>query len=101
MGGVEDGFSGVGGGVAVYGFEERKERGVIGVDGRNYGEVVLVFIEVVFGGGDGVVKGVHERWVVGTEGELGDLVGEIEAWGFDISVAIPSVLNGRGVDILE
>lgn len=67
--------------VAVDGFEEGEEGGVVGVDGGDDGEVVLEFVEVVFGGGDGVVEGVDEGGVVGAEGELLDVVGEVEAWG--------------------
>lgn len=66
--------------VAVDGFEEGEERGVVGVDGGNDGEVVLELVEVFFGGGDGVVEGVDEGGVVGAEGELLDVVGEVEAW---------------------
>ena len=77
--GGEDGFRGVGAFlVVVYVLEEGEERGVVGVDGRDDGEVVLVFVEVVWGAGDGVVEGIFERGVVGAEGELGDLVGEVE-----------------------
>lgn len=59
--GVEDGGGGVAVGIAVYGFEEGDERGVVGVNGGDDGEVVLEFVEVVVGGGcygDGVVEGV-------------------------------------------
>jgi hypothetical protein len=47
-------------GIAVHGFEEREEGSVVGVDGGYDGEVVLEFVEVVFGCGDGVVEGVYE-----------------------------------------
>jgi hypothetical protein len=78
VGRVEDVFGGVVG-VAVYGFEEREQRGIVGVDGRDDGKVVLEFVEVVFGGRDGVVEGVDEFGVVRAEGQLLDLVGEVEA----------------------
>lgn len=68
-------------GIAVYGFEEGDERGVVGVNGGDDGEVVLEFVEVVVGGGcygDGVVEGVDEGGVVGAKGELADDVGEVE-----------------------
>lgn len=77
VGRVEDVFGGVVG-VAVHGFEEGQEGGVVGVDCGDDGEVVLEFIEVVFGCGDGVVEGVDEGGVVGAEGELLDVVGEVE-----------------------
>ena len=76
--GVPDALCGVVG-VAVYGFEEGEEGGVVGVDGGDDGEVVLELVEVVFGGGDGVVEGVDEGGVVGAEGELLDVVREVEA----------------------
>ena len=49
-----------------------------GVNSGNNGEVVLEAVEVDICGGNGVVEGVEERGVEGTEGELGDEVGEIE-----------------------
>lgn len=45
-------------GVAVYGFEEREEAGVVSVDGGYDREVVLVFVEVGGRCGDGIVEGV-------------------------------------------
>lgn len=74
----------MGGGVAVYGFEEGEERGGVGVDGGHDGEVVLEFVEVVGGGGgegDGGVEGVGEGGEVRAEGEFADEVGEVECWG--------------------
>lgn len=79
VGGVEYVLGGVVG-VAVYGFEEGQEGSVVGVDGGHDGEVVLEFVEVVFGRGDGIVEGVDEGGVVGTEGHFLDVVREIEAW---------------------
>jgi hypothetical protein len=64
--------------LAVYGFEEGEQGGVVGVDGGHDGEVVLVFVEVVRGCGEGVVEGVLERGVVGAEAEFVDVVGEVE-----------------------
>jgi hypothetical protein len=64
--------------VAVDGFEEGEERGVVGVDGGDDGDVVLEFVEVVFCCGDSVVERVLEGGVVWAEGELGDTVGEVE-----------------------
>lgn len=72
--------------VAVYGFEEGEQGGVVGVDGGYDGEVVLELVEVVFGGGDGVVEGVDQGGVVGAEGELLDVVGEVEAWRVCVSM---------------
>ena len=83
--GVEDGLGGVFG-VAVYRVEERQQRGVVGVDGRHDGEVVLEFVEVLVRGGDGVVERVGQRRVVGTEGELVYLVREVEGWSARVSL---------------
>jgi hypothetical protein len=83
--GVEDGLGGVFG-VAVYRVEERQQRGVVGVDGRHDGEVVLEFVEVLVRGGDGVVERVGERRVVGAEGELVYLVREVEGWSARVSL---------------
>ena len=55
------------------------------VDGRDDGEVVLVFLEVGVGGGEGVVEGVGEGRVEGPEGELIDVVGEVEYYTRSIS----------------
>ena len=52
--------------------------GVGGVDGGHDGEVVLVFVEAVVGGGEGVVEGVAQRRVEGAEGEFVNVVGEVE-----------------------
>ena len=49
-----------------------------GVDCRDDGEVVLVFVEVLGGGGEGGVERVGEGGIEGAEGEFVDLVGEIE-----------------------
>jgi hypothetical protein len=81
--GAEDGSGGVRFRVAIYGLEEREERGVVGVDGGHDGEVVLELVEVgrgVGGEGDCVVERVGERGVVGPEGHLADDVGEVEGW---------------------
>lgn len=64
--------------VAVCSFEEGKQGGIVGVDCRYYGEVVLVFVEVCGCCSDGIIERVLEAGVVGTEGEFGDLVGEVE-----------------------
>lgn len=50
------------------------------IDGWHDGHVVLVFVEVDWGGGDGFVEGVEEGGVVRAKGELGDHVGKIEGW---------------------
>lgn len=78
---AEDGAGGVVVGVAGDGFEEGEERGVVGVDGGDDGEVVLELVEVVFAGGrggDGVIEGILEGGVVWAEGHFADDVGEIE-----------------------
>ena len=49
-----------------------------GVDGGDYGEVVLVFVEVCEGGGEGAVERVVEGRIEGAEGEFVDGVGEVE-----------------------
>lgn len=54
--------------------------GVGGVDGGNDGEVVLEFVEVAVGGGEGVVERVGEGGVEGAEGELVDVVAEVEGY---------------------
>ena len=54
--------------------------GVGGVDCGDDGEVVLVFVEAVVGGGEGVVERVAQRRVEGPEGEFVDVVGEVEGW---------------------
>lgn len=51
-----------------------------GVDCGYDGEVVLVFVEVGGGCGEGVVEGVEEGGVEGAEGEFVDYVGEVEGW---------------------
>ena len=50
------------------------------VDCGHDGEIVLEFEEVRWGGGNGRVERVDKRGIVGTEGELVDLVGEVECW---------------------
>lgn len=51
----------------------------VGEDGGDEGEVVLVLEEVLRGGcGGGGVEGIVERRVEGAEGELGDVVREVE-----------------------
>jgi hypothetical protein len=52
---------------------------VSGVDGRDDGEVVLEFEEMVDGCGQGSVERVEERWVEGTEGKFVDDVRELNA----------------------
>lgn len=54
--------------------------GPAGVDGRDEGEVVLVFLEVGGCAGESAVEGVEEGGVEGAEGEFVDYVGEIERW---------------------
>ena len=44
--------------IAGYAFEKGNERGIISVDGRDDGEVVLVFVEVGFGDCERGVEGV-------------------------------------------
>jgi len=69
------------GGWRLVGLVEFAQRfGVGRVDGRDDGEVVLEFVEVVGRRGDGVVEGVGEGGVEGAEGELVDVVGEVEGW---------------------
>jgi hypothetical protein len=48
------------------------------VDCGNDGEVVLELLEMVLARRNGVVKRVDQRWVVWTERELVDVVGEVE-----------------------
>ena len=50
------------------------------IDCRDDGHVVLELEEVVLGGGGGAVEGVEEVGVVGSEGEFGNVVGEVEGW---------------------
>jgi hypothetical protein len=64
--------------VAVDGLEEREQRRVVRVDSGHDAEVVLVLVEVVGRGGDGVVERVGKRGVEGPEVQLVDLVGEVE-----------------------
>ena len=67
------------GGFVVFGyFAEGAEVG--GVDCRDDGEVVLVFVEVGFCCSEGVVEGVGEGGVEGAEGEFVYVVGEVEGW---------------------
>lgn len=75
-----------GGGLVVFVYCAERF-GVGGVDCGHDGEVVLVFVEVVGGGGVGVVEGVGERGVEGPEGEFVDLMREVERC---ISLAIAS-----------
>ena len=56
-----------------------RARGVDGVDGGDDGEEILESVEVIGGRGDGAVEGVEEGGVEGSEGELGDDVGEVES----------------------
>jgi hypothetical protein len=53
-------------------------RGVDCVDGGNYGEKVLEFVEVVGCWGDGSVEGVEKGGIELAEGKLGDNVWEIK-----------------------
>ena len=78
--GVLVGEDGAGGGEGrVRGAVERDAvREGARVDGGHDGEVVLEFVEVRVGGGEGVVEGVEKGGVEGTEGELVDNVGEVE-----------------------
>ncbi len=64
----EDGVGGWGGGLGR----------VARVDGRDDGEVVLEFVEVKGGRGDGAIERVLEGGVERAEGEFGDDVGEVE-----------------------
>ncbi len=65
-----DGVGGCGGGV----------RGITRVNGGDDGEVVLEFVEVEGGCGDGAVERVLEGRVEGPEGEFGDDVREVECY---------------------
>ena len=78
--GVAGGVVGWKWGVLVFwgGRQGRRRRGRAGEGCGDDGEVVLVFVEVVRGGGVGAVEGVEEGRVEGTEGEFVDYVGEIE-----------------------
>lgn len=67
-------------------------RGCGGVDGRNYGEVVLEFVEVFWSAGQCMVQRVEEGRVVWTERELRDQVGEVESCQ-NISVKTAAVLR--------
>ena len=58
--------------------EEGEDGCIIRVDGGDYAEVVLVFVEMLFRCGDGVIKRVGQGGVVGAKGEFGDLMGEVE-----------------------
>ena len=69
---------GAGGGRFVVLFDLAQGFGVGGVDGGDDGEVVLEFVEVIGGGGDGVVERVGQGGVEGAEGKLVDVVGEVE-----------------------
>lgn len=55
-----------------------RRRGGAGEDGGDDGEVVLKAVEVVGGGGEGVVERVEEGGVERAKGEFGDEVGEVE-----------------------
>lgn len=55
--------------------------GRIGVNGGDDGEEVLVFVEVVGGCHVGSVEGLDDGGEVGAEGELVDVVGEVEDCG--------------------
>ncbi len=58
-----------------------------GEDCRDDGEIVLEFVEVIGRGGGCVVERVEEVGVVGTEGQLGDYVREVEICG-GVSMAV-------------
>lgn len=74
-------FRGFGGGRRLLGGDKFwQDGGVVGVDGRHNGKVVLVFVEVGGGGGVGIVEGVVQTGEEGAEGELRDLVGEVERY---------------------
>ena len=64
--------------VSIHRVKEGQKRGVICIDGRHDRQVVLELVKVVGGCGDGVVERVEEGGVVRAEGELVDLVGEVE-----------------------
>ncbi len=53
----------------------------VGIDCGDDGEVILEFVEVGWGGTAGVVEGVEKLRVEGAEGELIDVVGEVEGCG--------------------
>lgn len=76
---TEDGLGGVLGGVAIHGFEEREQRRIVGIDGGYDGQVILILEEVLGSGGDRVVERVDKGGVVRAEGELVDLVREVES----------------------
>ena len=81
--GVENGGSGMATSLSIHGFEERNEGGVVGVDGRHNGEVVLELVEVVgFGGrhGNSIVQRIGKRRVVRAERHFADDMGEVERW---------------------
>ena len=89
--------------VAVHGLEEGQQRGVVGVDGGHDGEVVLELVEVIFGGGNGIVEGVDEGGVVRAEGELLDVVGEVEACEFALVCLLERMLGwcARRTSVVE
>ena len=68
----------------------------VGVDCGDDGEVILVFVEVGWGGAAGVVEGVEKLRVEGAEGELVDVVGEVEGCG-DIGSS-SAYLYGQNID---
>lgn len=69
-----------GGGRLVVLVDVAEGLGVGGVDCGDHGEIVLVLVEVVFGGGVCVVQRVGKGGVEGAEGELVYVVGEVEGW---------------------
>jgi hypothetical protein len=109
--GVLVGFDGVRGvpdvlgrviGIAVYSFEKGEQGRVVGVDGGYDGEVVLKFVEVVFGCSDGVVEGVDEGGVVRAEGQFLDVVGKVEAcWTWLAFYVLSFEFQGKRTPVVE
>lgn len=68
-------------GVACGNLWRRRRRelvGLVGVDGGDDGEVVLVFVEMIFGRRVRAVERLRDGGEEGSEGELVDVVGEVE-----------------------
>lgn len=78
------------------GVEGAVEGGLValGVDCGDDGEEVLVLVVVGFCGCDGLVEGVEEGWVVGSEGEFGYHVGEVECCD-GLVLILGSIANTR------
>lgn len=78
------------------GVEGAVEGGLVAlrVDCGDDGEEVLVLVVVGFCGCDGLVEGVEEGWVVGSEGEFGYHVGEVECCD-GLVLILGSIANTR------